>query len=70
MEKQYDAIVIGAGLGGLTCGAALAKEGWSTLILEGRLDQGDTAPHSGGGGSSSIFPRSLQAAALTGTWGR
>jgi phytoene desaturase len=34
MEKEYDAIVIGAGLGGLVCGAILAKEGWSTLVLE------------------------------------
>jgi phytoene dehydrogenase-like protein len=34
MEKEYDAIVIGAGLGGLVCGATLAKEGWSTLVLE------------------------------------
>ncbi|MGB3863930.1 MAG: FAD-dependent oxidoreductase [Candidatus Aminicenantaceae bacterium] len=34
MEKEYDAIVIGAGLGSLVCGATLAKEGWSTLVLE------------------------------------
>jgi phytoene dehydrogenase-like protein len=34
MEKEYDAVVIGAGLGGLVCGAMLAKEGWSTLVLE------------------------------------
>jgi len=34
MEKEYDAIVIGAGLGGLVCGATLVKEGLSTLVLE------------------------------------
>lgn len=34
MEKEYDAIVVGAGLGGLVCGTTLAKEGWSTLVLE------------------------------------
>jgi len=33
-SKEYDAIVIGAGLGGLTCGALLAKRGLKTLILE------------------------------------
>ena len=34
MEREYDAIVIGAGLGGLVCGATLAKEGWGTLVVE------------------------------------
>jgi prolycopene isomerase len=32
--NQYDTIVIGAGIGGLTCGATLAKNGLNTLILE------------------------------------
>ena len=27
MKERYDVIVIGAGIGGLTCGALLAKEG-------------------------------------------
>jgi prolycopene isomerase len=31
---KYDAIIIGAGLGGLTCGALLAKSGLKTLIIE------------------------------------
>jgi len=26
-KERYDAVVIGAGIGGLTCGAFLAKEG-------------------------------------------
>ncbi|WP_181882296.1 phytoene desaturase family protein [Helicobacter didelphidarum] len=30
----YDTIIIGSGLGGLTCGATLAKEGKKVLILE------------------------------------
>ncbi len=35
MEKpEYDAIVIGAGCGGLSCGSILAKNGLKTLILE------------------------------------
>ncbi|NJD77867.1 MAG: NAD(P)/FAD-dependent oxidoreductase [Candidatus Methanoperedens sp.] len=33
MEK-YDAIIIGAGIGGLSCGARLAKSGLRTLVLE------------------------------------
>lgn len=31
---KYDAVIIGAGLGGLTCGALLAKSGLKTLIIE------------------------------------
>ncbi|BBO74239.1 amine oxidase [Desulfosarcina widdelii] len=34
MKNQYDVVVIGAGIGGLTCGAFLAKEGMSVLIAE------------------------------------
>jgi len=30
----YDAIIIGSGLGGLSCGAYLAKNGWKVLVLE------------------------------------
>lgn len=32
--KKYDAIIIGSGLGGLTCGATLAKKGKKVLVLE------------------------------------
>jgi prolycopene isomerase len=32
--KKYDAIVIGAGMGGLSCGTLLAKEGLRVLICE------------------------------------
>ncbi len=32
--KNYDVIIIGAGIGGLTCGALLAKNGLKTLVLE------------------------------------
>ncbi len=31
---QFDAIIIGAGLGGLGCGMAFARQGFKTLILE------------------------------------
>ena len=33
-KTKYDAVIIGAGLGGLTCGALLAKSGLKTLIIE------------------------------------
>jgi len=31
---DYDVIIVGAGLGGLSCGALLAKNGFKTLVLE------------------------------------
>ena len=34
MSKRYDAVVIGAGLGGLSAGAFLAKKGLSVLMVE------------------------------------
>lgn len=45
---NYDAIVIGSGLGGLTCGATLAKGGKKVLVLE---------QHNVIGGCSTCFPR-------------
>ena len=35
-ERRYDAVIIGAGIGGLTCGALLAREGLDVLVLERR----------------------------------
>src|SRR5262245_51352819 len=32
--SSYDAIVVGAGLGGLTTAALLAKTGWKVLVAE------------------------------------
>ncbi len=34
MEKRYDIVIVGSGLGGLFCGAILAKEGKKVCILE------------------------------------
>ncbi|MBI4516387.1 MAG: NAD(P)/FAD-dependent oxidoreductase [Deltaproteobacteria bacterium] len=34
MEQQYDVIVIGAGIGGATCAALLAKRGLKTLLVD------------------------------------
>ena len=33
-NPRYDAIIVGAGLGGLTTAALLARAGWSVLALE------------------------------------
>ncbi len=45
----YDAIVIGAGLGGLSCGAAFARQGFKVLVLE---------KHNKPGGYATVFKRS------------
>jgi phytoene dehydrogenase-like protein len=42
-EKKYDAIVIGGGLGGLTCANKLAKSGHSVLLLESHIKLGGLA---------------------------
>ena len=34
MQEQYDVIIIGAGLGGLTAGARLSKDGYKVLLIE------------------------------------
>lgn len=34
LKDEYDALIIGAGIGGLTCGALLAKNGLKTLVVE------------------------------------
>ncbi|MBM4339316.1 MAG: NAD(P)/FAD-dependent oxidoreductase [Deltaproteobacteria bacterium] len=33
-HKKYDVLIIGAGIGGLTAGALLARKGWKVLLLE------------------------------------
>jgi all-trans-retinol 13,14-reductase len=33
-EGEYDVIIVGAGVGGLTCGALLSKNGYKILVLE------------------------------------
>lgn len=33
-ENEYDVIIVGAGIGGLTCGALLAIRGYKVLVLE------------------------------------
>lgn len=39
---MYDAVIIGSGLGGLACGAILAKEGYKVCILEKNKQIGGT----------------------------
>lgn len=43
MNNVYDAIIIGAGPAGLTCGMYLARRGLKTLILEAQPDVGGRA---------------------------
>ncbi len=33
-EDEYDVIIVGSGIGGLTCGAVLSKRGYKVLVLE------------------------------------
>jgi all-trans-retinol 13,14-reductase len=47
-ETEFDAIVIGAGLGGLSCAAAFARQGFKPLVLE---------QHYVPGGYASAFKR-------------
>ncbi len=42
-ENDYDAIIIGAGLGGLSCGAAFARQGFRPLVLEKHVKPGGYA---------------------------
>ena len=48
VEGDYDAIIIGSGLGGMTTGAFLAKAGWKILVLE---------RHYVAGGFTHVFKR-------------
>jgi len=40
LRDSYDAVVVGAGMGGLTCGALLARQGKSVLICEQHIRPG------------------------------
>jgi all-trans-retinol 13,14-reductase len=47
-EDQFDAVIIGAGLGGLSCAAAFARQGFRPLVLE---------QHHVAGGYATTFTR-------------
>jgi all-trans-retinol 13,14-reductase len=47
-DNSYDAIIIGAGLGGLSCGAAFARQGFKPLVIE---------QHDKPGGFATAFSR-------------
>ncbi|MDI6885644.1 MAG: NAD(P)/FAD-dependent oxidoreductase [archaeon] len=48
IDREYEVVIIGAGIGGLTCGTLLAKNGMKTLIVE---------QHSKPGGYVSSYKR-------------
>ncbi len=33
-SKKYDVVILGSGMGGLSCGYILAKEGYKVCVLE------------------------------------
>ena len=39
-ENEYDVIIVGSGIGGLTCGALLSKRGYKVLVLEHHYQAG------------------------------
>jgi len=39
-ENEYDVIIVGSGIGGLTCGALLSKRGYKVLVLEQHFQVG------------------------------
>ena len=47
-DKDFDAVVIGSGLGGLSCAAAFARQGYKAIVLE---------QHSQAGGYATTFNR-------------
>ena len=47
-DNEYDAVIIGSGLGGLSCGAAFARQGFKALVLE---------KHDKPGGYATAFER-------------
>jgi all-trans-retinol 13,14-reductase len=42
-DNDFDAIIIGAGLGGLSCGAAFARQGFRPLVIEKHIKPGGYA---------------------------
>lgn len=42
-ENAFDAVIIGAGLGGLSCGAAFARQGFKALVLDQQTKPGGYA---------------------------
>src|SRR5512135_249099 len=47
-ENSFDAVIIGSGLGGLSCAAAFARQGFRPLVLE---------KHDRAGGYATTFSR-------------
>ena len=54
--EEFDAVVVGAGNGGLTASTALARKGLKVLLLERHNIPGGCATSFSGGVSSSRWP--------------
>jgi all-trans-retinol 13,14-reductase len=64
--NTYDAIIIGGGFGGLSCGALLAKEGYHVLVLE----KNDQVGGYGSNDALSGYTFSYGAQDISGVWER
>lgn len=51
--SRYDVVVIGSGMGGLTCAAMLAKEGMKVCVVEKNHRPGAVCSRSAAAGASS-----------------
>ncbi|MGD1008718.1 MAG: NAD(P)/FAD-dependent oxidoreductase [Candidatus Aminicenantales bacterium] len=63
-DNDYDAVIIGAGLGGLSCGAAFARQGFRPLVIEKHIKPGGYATtfHRPGG---FVFDASLHSTTVS-----
>lgn len=64
---EYDAVIIGSGLGGLACAGYLAKTGYKTLVLEQREMPGGYASTFSRAGGRFTFDVSLHHIVIPGT---
>ena len=53
-ENEYDAIIVGSGIAGLTCGALLSKRGYKALVLEQHYQVGGYCSSSKAGKSMPV----------------
>jgi NADPH-dependent 2,4-dienoyl-CoA reductase/sulfur reductase-like enzyme len=57
---EYDAIIIGSGLGGLSCAAAFARQGFKALVIEKHDKPGGFASAFSRPGYGAVIPSGLE----------